>query len=53
VALAPYFASLGEPQSLNLGRGGRDEIDLALVPAQRLLRPYPLPYPRRSPAEQS
>ncbi|HLH50706.1 MAG TPA: glycosyltransferase family 39 protein [Roseiarcus sp.] len=47
-ALAPFFAGLGEPQSLSLGRGGRDEIDLALVPARRLLRPYPLPYPRRA-----
>jgi len=50
-ALTPYFASLGEAQSLSLGRG-RDEIQLALIPAQRLLRPYPLPYPRR-PAPQS
>jgi 4-amino-4-deoxy-L-arabinose transferase-like glycosyltransferase len=47
-ALAPYFAGLGEPQFSSLGRPGLDEIDLALIPAQRLLRPYPLPYPRRA-----
>lgn len=47
-ALAPYFAALGEPQFLSLGRPGLDEIDLALIPAQKLLRPYPLPYPRRA-----
>ena len=47
-ALAPFFATLGEPHALSLGRDGRDEIDLALVPARRLLRPYPLPYPRRA-----
>lgn len=47
-ALAPYFAALGEPQFSSLGRPGLDEIDLALIPAQKLLRPYPLPYPRRA-----
>jgi hypothetical protein len=47
-ALSPYFAALGEPQSLSLGRPGLDEIDLALIPARKLLRPYPLPYPRRA-----
>jgi hypothetical protein len=47
-ALAPYFEHLGEPQSLALGRDGTDEVDLALVPAKRLLRAYPLPYPRRA-----
>ena len=46
-ALSPYFVALGEPQFLSLGRTGLDEIDLALLPAQKLLRPYPLPYPRR------
>jgi hypothetical protein len=49
-ALAPYFASLGEPQSLSLGRDGLDEIDLALIPAQRLKRAYPLPYSNRGAA---
>jgi 4-amino-4-deoxy-L-arabinose transferase-like glycosyltransferase len=47
-ALSPYFVALGAPQSLSLGRGGLDEIDLTLIPAQKLLRPYPLPYPRRA-----
>ncbi len=42
----PFFASLGEPQSVNLGRRGMDEIDLALIPARGLTRPFPLPYPR-------
>ncbi len=42
----PFFASLGEAQKVTLGRRGRDEIDLALVPAHGLTRPFPLPYPR-------
>jgi 4-amino-4-deoxy-L-arabinose transferase-like glycosyltransferase len=46
-ALTPYFAALGETQFVSLGRDGRDEVKLALIPAERLLRPYPLPYPRR------
>jgi Dolichyl-phosphate-mannose-protein mannosyltransferase len=47
-ALTPYFATLGDTQSVTLGRDGRDEIKLALIPARRLLRAYPLPYPRRA-----
>lgn len=47
-ALAPYFAALGAPQFASFGRPGLDEIDLALIPAQKLSRPYPLPYPRRA-----
>jgi hypothetical protein len=46
-ALTPYFAALGETQFISLGRDGRDEVKLALIPAERLLRPYPLPYPQR------
>jgi hypothetical protein len=42
----PFFASLGEPQNVILGRRGMDEIDLALIPAHGLTRPLPLPYPR-------
>jgi hypothetical protein len=42
----PFFASLGEPQGASLGRRGRDEIDLSLIPAHGLTRPFPLPYPR-------
>jgi hypothetical protein len=44
--LQPFFADLGEPERMTLGRGGMDEIDLALIPAHDLLRPFPLPYPR-------
>jgi 4-amino-4-deoxy-L-arabinose transferase-like glycosyltransferase len=46
-ALTPYFAALSETQFVSLGRDGRDELKLALIPAERFLRPYPLPYPRR------
>jgi 4-amino-4-deoxy-L-arabinose transferase-like glycosyltransferase len=45
-SLQPFFASLGEAQTISLGRGGRDEIDLALIPAHGLTRAFPLPYPR-------
>jgi hypothetical protein len=47
-SLAPFFDRLDPPQIASLGRSGLDEIDLALVPAHRLLRPYPLPYPVRA-----
>jgi 4-amino-4-deoxy-L-arabinose transferase-like glycosyltransferase len=49
-ALTPYFANLDPPQSLSLGRAGLDEIDLSLIPAHRLIRAYPLPYPLRAAA---
>jgi 4-amino-4-deoxy-L-arabinose transferase-like glycosyltransferase len=42
----PFFASLGPPQNVALGRSGADEIDLALIPAHGLTRAFPLPYPR-------
>ena len=42
--LTPYFAALDRPEYLWLGRRHRDEIDLAIVRAHNLLRPYPLPY---------
>jgi 4-amino-4-deoxy-L-arabinose transferase-like glycosyltransferase len=45
-SLQPYFADLGAAQTLKLGRLGKDEIDLALIPAHRLTRPFALPYPR-------
>jgi 4-amino-4-deoxy-L-arabinose transferase-like glycosyltransferase len=45
-SLQPFFASLGEAQTISLGRGGREEIDLALIPAHGLTRAFPLPYPR-------
>jgi hypothetical protein len=44
-AAKPYFASLGELQSLTLGRNGRAEIPLALIPAHGLTRRLPMPYP--------
>jgi hypothetical protein len=44
---APYFDRLAAPQFVTLGRDGRGEVDLALIPAHRLTRPFPLPYPRQ------
>jgi hypothetical protein len=49
-SLAPYFASLGEPQDFALGRSGRDEVPLSLIPAHGLTRAFPLPYPRTTDA---
>ena len=43
-AARPYFASIGQPQRLTLGRNGRAEIELALVPVEGLTRPLPTPY---------
>jgi hypothetical protein len=43
--LRPYFLRLDPPQSLALGRAGRDEIVIALVPAHGLTRAFPVPYP--------
>jgi 4-amino-4-deoxy-L-arabinose transferase-like glycosyltransferase len=40
-----YFASLGEAQSFALGRLGRAEIPLALIPVEGLTRRLPIPYP--------
>jgi 4-amino-4-deoxy-L-arabinose transferase-like glycosyltransferase len=45
-SLKPYFADLGEARTVRLGRLGKDEIDLALIPAHRLTGPFALPYPR-------
>ena len=44
-AAAPYFAALGEPQFQTLGRQGRAEIKLALIPARDLTRRLPMAYP--------
>jgi 4-amino-4-deoxy-L-arabinose transferase-like glycosyltransferase len=41
----PLFAELGQPQLYALGRSGRPEINLALVPANGLTRRLPMPYP--------
>ena len=43
--LRPYFSSFDPPQPLALGRGGRDEIPLALIGAHGLTRAFPVPYP--------
>jgi hypothetical protein len=43
-AAKPYFASIGQAQRLPLGRGGRAEIALALIPVDGLTRPLPIPY---------
>jgi 4-amino-4-deoxy-L-arabinose transferase-like glycosyltransferase len=42
---APFFARLGQPQFYTLGRLGRPEIKLALIPAVSLTRRLPMPYP--------
>jgi hypothetical protein len=40
----PFFNSLGQPRLYALGRGGRSEIKLALIPAAGLTRGLPMPY---------
>jgi hypothetical protein len=40
----PLFDSLGQPQLYPLGRRGRPEIKLALIPATGLTRGLPMPY---------
>lgn len=44
-AARPLFAELGQPQLYALGRSGRPEIRLALIPAIGLTRRLPMPYP--------
>ena len=44
-AAEPYFAALGQPQFQTLGRRGRAEVELALIPAIGLTRRLPMPYP--------
>ena len=41
----PYFARLGQPQFQTLGRHGRPEVSLALIPADGLTRGLPMFYP--------
>jgi Dolichyl-phosphate-mannose-protein mannosyltransferase len=41
----PYFAALGQPQYQTLGRRGRAEVSLALIPAVGLTRSLPMSYP--------
>jgi 4-amino-4-deoxy-L-arabinose transferase-like glycosyltransferase len=43
--LAPYFKRMDPPQAFSLGRGGRAEVELVLVPAYGLTRAFPVPYP--------
>ena len=40
----PLFGSLGQPQFYDLGRSGRSEIKLALIPVAGLTRGLPMPY---------
>ena len=44
-AAGPYFAALGPPQHQTLGRRGRAEVSLALIPARGLTRTLPVSYP--------
>ena len=44
-AAGPLFTGLGQPQFYALGRLGRTEIRLALIPAAGLTRSLPMPYP--------
>jgi 4-amino-4-deoxy-L-arabinose transferase-like glycosyltransferase len=41
----PYFAALGQPRFQVLGRSGRAEVRLALIPASGLTRSLPVSYP--------
>ena len=41
----PLFAELRQPRRYALGRSGRPEINLALIPANGLTRRLPMPYP--------
>ena len=42
---SPLFTRVGEPQLYTLGRLGRPEIELALIPAFGLKDRLPTPYP--------
>jgi 4-amino-4-deoxy-L-arabinose transferase-like glycosyltransferase len=44
-ATRPLFAELGKPQFYALGRRGRPEIALALIPARGLTHQLSMPYP--------
>jgi 4-amino-4-deoxy-L-arabinose transferase-like glycosyltransferase len=45
-AFQPYFESLDEPQTVTIGRMRLASIDLVLIRAHKLLRPFPFPYAR-------
>src|SRR6185437_9318028 len=52
-AAGSLFVRLGQPQFFALGRHGRPEIKLALIPADGLTRPLPMPYPAASGRQRS
>lgn len=43
--LQDYFESLDPPQFFAFGRGGRDEVEVAILRGRRLTRAFPVPYP--------
>lgn len=43
--IRPYFRALSPTPSIYLGRDGRREIEVAVIQARGLVRPYPLPGP--------
>jgi hypothetical protein len=45
--LKPYFADLIPIEPVTIERNGRSEIELRILYARQLLKPYPLPYPAR------
>ena len=45
--LRPFFSAIDPIEHLWIGRGGRPEVDLAVIRAHGLLAPFPLPYPHR------
>ncbi len=45
VNLKGYFDRIDPPQFFSFGRGGQNEIELALAPAHGLTRAFPVPYP--------
>ena len=48
-AFQPYFESLDEPQIVTIGLMRLTSIDLVLIRAHKLTRPFPFPYRREGP----
>jgi len=46
-ALQSQFEAIGEPERLSIGRGGRPELDLVIVPARGLKSLAPVSLARR------
>ncbi len=46
-AVTPYFAAIEPQPTLAVGAGEPPPFDLAVAVGRTLLRPYPLPYPKR------